>query len=187
MRRVSFDLKIKLPKGFEPPVQSVEMPALKRDRDRSEEEDRVWQQKKHEQALQRAKESAWAPFSRTLTVQSMAFVNEVLGRCGATFRNSAPGSANIGAMLPPGPSGEVDQRKLGSNDGWLLTPAECAFVADRLRVWLDGGGEVFQFRDRSWNLTPTAQEKDDIANRRFLYDLCAFLSRAEGHGGLEVW
>jgi hypothetical protein len=46
---------------------------------------------------------------------------------------------------------------------------------------------VFQFRDLSWNLTPTAQDKDDIANRRFLYDLAAFFSRAAEHGGLEVW
>ena len=81
-----------------------------------------------------AKESAWAPFSKNLRMQSMAFVNEVLRRCGATFRNPAA-SANNGRRT-----------KL-----------------------------------------PRAQDKDDIANRRFLYDLAAFFSRAAEHGGLEVW
>lgn len=166
---MSFDLKIKLPKGFQPPVAPVAMPALERDKDRSEEEDRLWQQKKHEQALRRAHESAWAPFSRSLPVRTMSFVLEALRRSGALM-----------------PEGTLDQQKFASNDGQLLSPAECSSLAERLEHWLKEG-EVFQVRGITHDLTPAAKGKEDLANRKRLVDLAAFFARAAQYGGVEVW
>ena len=184
---MSFDLKIRLPKGFTPPVPTVEMPPLKRDRDRTEEENLLWQKKKYEQALERAKDSAWAPYSTSFPTRSMVLIAEVFRRAGATFSSSATSRDKKGATLPRGPGGEVDARKFGSNAGWLVNPPECAFIAERLGAWLDGGGAVFQLADFSWDLTPAAKDKDDLKTRMFLYELSAFFSRAAQHGGVEVW
>ncbi len=184
---MSFDLKIKLPKGYEPPVAVVEMPPLKHDRDRSPEEDRQWQLRQYERACQRAQEEAWAPFSRNIPVRGMVVVNEVLRRAGAIFRSDAPVKDKKGAKLPRGPTGEVDERKFGSNDGWLVVPKECAFIADRLKAWLDKGGEAFERAGVSWDLTPATKDKDDQATRSFLYEMAALFARASQYGGLEVW
>ena len=166
---MSFDLKIKLPKGFEPEVPVVEMPPLKHDRDRTPEEDRQWQLQRHERAQQKARAEAWAPFSRSIPVRGMVVINEVLRRAGAIYRgDSSPGRKGA---LPRGPAGEVDERKFGSNDGWLVTPDECAFLAERLKARLDGGGEVFE----------------GDGTRALLFEVAALFARASHYGGLEVW
>ena len=85
------------------------MPPLKRDPDRTEEEDRAWQQQQYAKARERAERSAWEPFSRNLPMRGMALVNEVLRRAGALFEGNAVLSQKDkkGAALPRGPNGEV--------------------------------------------------------------------------------
>lgn len=183
---MSFDLKIKLPKGFEPPVRAVEMPPLKRDPDRTPDEDLQWQLQRYERARQRAQEEAWAPFARTIPTRSMGVITAVLGRAGALFR----GDSSLGRSkrtIGRGPNGEVDERKFASNDGWLVTPEECAFIAGRLKGWLDSGGESFERGGVAWNLTPSATDQDDQKARTFLFEIAEFFLRASQHGGLEVW
>lgn len=184
---MSFDLKIRLEPGFQPVVTPVELRPVKRDKDRSDDEERAWQEQRAARAQRDAHEAAWAPFSRALPHRSMALLTEVLRRAGALVSASSNDAGGKDRVLARGPVGEVDARKFASNDGWYLTPEECTFLSRRLRAWLDAGGETFEFRGAVWNLSPTSADRDDRATRVFLGDLVAFFARAAEHRGLEVW
>lgn len=94
----------------------------------------------------------------------MALLTEVLRRAGALFDGND-------RELTRGPAGEVDGRKLGSNDGWHVTAEESAFLSDRLKAWLEAGQST---------------DRDDRATREFLVGMSAFFARAGEHQGFEV-
>jgi hypothetical protein len=157
---MSFGLKIRVARGFEPAVDPSAIAPTEPDPDRTEEEERLWQRQREE----RAREAAWEPFAMTVSMGGMALVIEVLTRAGAVFTGT---TAPEGKRLPRGPNGEVDARKLGSNDGWVLSAAECRFVGTRLAAWLDRGGGGPEHREA-------------------LMGLAAFFARAGDHNGLKV-
>lgn len=172
-------MKIRLTPGFQPEVRPVELRPSKRDKDRSEDEERAWQAQRVARALREAQDAAWAPFSRSMPHRTMALLTEVLRRAGALFDGSD-------RELTRGPAGEVDGRKLGSNDGWHVTAEESAFLSGRLKAWLEAGQQTFQFRGVELNLTPASTDRDDRATREFLLGMSAFFARAAEHQGFEV-
>ena len=81
--------------------------------------------------------------------------------------------------------GKVPERKLRTNDNWILVPEECEILADaitrvleergaELDAWLAGG----EPRTQSWD---TPQN-----DKRVLAEFSAFCRRAATHGGFEV-
>ena len=164
---MSFDLRIILEPGFQPEVANVEMPPLVCDRHRTPEEDLLAQQRKFEDRKRRAQEAARAPYFLNLRMRSMAFVSEALHAAGATHQGTTPVGRDR-ASLPRGPKGEIDARKFQSNDDWIVTPDECAFLAECLQRWLDGTAIT------------------DADERRFLHQFAEFLTRAASHQGIEV-
>lgn len=73
-----------------------------------------------------------------------------------------------------------------SNDGWLVTPEECRYIADKLQ----GNGPSFE-RYRGWDtkggeLVPTMQEVT-VADQKYIQEFAAFCEKAASLGGFYVW
>lgn len=76
----------------------------------------------------------------------------------------------VKARSPEAPG--IPLYKLGSNDGWLVVPDECAqAVAAWERYCDEGGGQVF----------------DDPDENAYWDAWIAFLRHCRDHGGFEVW
>jgi hypothetical protein len=174
---LSYDLVIRLEKGFEPPF---ELPVIEPDPDRSEEEERAWR----EARLAETKNAAQRAFRRNLSSRAMRFVVGVLRHAGAVWEATRP--AKNGAREAWGPNGEVADYKLRSNDRWLLSPEECRVLGLRLGEWLRSGVHRIELEGQSYDLGPEVKSKHDREARAMLEDLAAFFVLAAQHQGLEV-
>jgi len=174
---MSFNLIIRLEKGFEPPFDP---PVIEPDPDRSEEEERAWR----EARLAHAKDVAQRAFRRDLSIRTMRFVLVVLRQAGAVW--TAPSPAKSATRELWGPNGEVADYKLRSNDRWVLSPEECRVLGSRLGEWLRSGAHRIELEGQSYDLGPEVKSRNDREARALLEDLAAFFPLAARHQGLEV-
>jgi hypothetical protein len=174
---MSFDLIIRLEKGFEPPFTP---PVIEPDPDRTEEEERAWR----ETRLAEAKAAALRAFRRNLSMRTMRFVVGVLRQAGAVW--AAPRPEGKGTREKWGPNGEVADYKLRSNDRWVLSLEECRVLGARLGEWLRSGAHHIEFEGQSYNLGPEVKSRHDREARALLEDLSAFFLLASQHQGMEV-
>ena len=174
---MSYDLSIRLEKGFEPPFAP---PVIEPDPDCSEEEEHAWR----EARLAEAKEVVQRAFRRNLSSRAMRFLVGVLRQSGAAWE--APRPARNGTREAWGPNGEVADYKLRSNDRWVLSPEECRVLGSRLGEWLRSGAHRIELEGQSYDLGPEVKSKHDREARVMLEDLAAFFVLAVQHQGLEV-
>ena len=114
--------------------------------------------------------------SFALNIHQMRPVREVLRELGAA-RDHLPQALQARGFAPTERS--VDMKKFKSNDGWHVTPDECAFLAERIEA---GIAQRVHAEYASFIDEPTTAELAE-----WLLGLAAFARVAERRGGMRVY